>query len=253
MSIATIDSPLASKRSRMRPTIWRRTASGLMRTSVRWLTRTLLSGAPAALGAAYRPAVGTPESRWQSVQTRLACAHHAGRSKMPTSLRWPVPHVLAVACGALLFGAVFVLCGGISMGRSAVIGLGVGLIAVGVGLAILAARSGRSSHVVLGIGHVLDRTVPPVNVEFGRCKLHLAISARGMRTTSVRVRAPRVPIDKWPDLNANLPVLVSTARPLRVRVLWNRVPTHEQTAPIRPPADVTPKPTSAMRVIYLDI
>ncbi|HEU0239769.1 MAG TPA: hypothetical protein VFR11_10910 [Micromonosporaceae bacterium] len=179
---------------------------------------------------------------------------------MPTSRRWPVPHGLAVACGVVLFGAFFVLCGGISMGRVAVIGLGIGLIAAGAGLAILAVWSGRSSGVVMGIGHVLDRTDPPDNVEFGRCKLHLAVATRDLPSTSVKVREPRVPIEKWPDRYANLPVLVSTAKPLRVRVLWNRVPTHLQAAAARQreqsrpsaPAD-QPVPSAAMRVIYLDV
>ena len=209
---------------------------------------------------------------------------------MPTSRRWPVPHGLAVACGVVLFGAFFVLCGGISMGKLAVIGLGIGLIAVGAGLAILAVRSRRSSSVVMGVGHVLDRTDPPVNVEFGRCKLHLAIATRDLPSTSIKVREPRVPIAKWPDQYADLPVLVSTAKPLRVRVLWDRVPTHLQTAAGRrrkdssPPTDGyaaanladlgfrgapddngerershrgvpadQPVPSAAMRVIYLDV
>ncbi|WP_238008356.1 hypothetical protein KZZ52_23485 [Dactylosporangium sp. AC04546] len=65
---------------------------------------------------------------------------------------------------------------------------------------------------------------------FARCRLQLVVNAPGVAAVAVRVLDPRVPVDKWPEAGAQLPVLVRQGDPRRVLVLWDRVQTHDAAA-----------------------
>jgi len=60
--------------------------------------------------------------------------------------------------------------------------------------------------------------------------MHLVVSARGIDDVSVRIRDGAVPVAKWPDRGATLPVMISIDNPQKVYVLWDRVRTHSQVA-----------------------
>jgi catechol 2,3-dioxygenase-like lactoylglutathione lyase family enzyme len=60
--------------------------------------------------------------------------------------------------------------------------------------------------------------------------MHLSVFAHGIDGVAVRVLDPAVPVSKWPDYGATLPVEVAAHNPRKVRVLWDKVVTHAQAA-----------------------
>src|SRR5215475_323785 len=153
-----------------------------------------------------------------------------GRSNMPSTRHWSVPQRRIIASVVLVAVGVFLVCGGVGMQKWLVGGIGGALIAVGALLFILSAINSRAMSEVQGIAHVIDRTSPPAGVSRGRCRMHLVVSARGIDDVSVRIRDGAVPVAKWPDRGATLPVMISIDNPQKVYVLWDRVRTHSQVA-----------------------
>jgi hypothetical protein len=92
---------------------------------------------------------------------------------------------------------------------------------------ILAARA-RSRQYLFGTAHVYGATPPPEVGVVGQCELHLAVFAPGIDGVAVRVLDPAVPVRKWPEDGATLPVEVRANNPRRVRVLWDQVITHAE-------------------------
>jgi hypothetical protein len=64
----------------------------------------------------------------------------------------------------------------------------------------------------------------------GRCELHVAVFASGIDGVAVRMFDPAVPVSKWPDDGATLPVEVLARNPRKARILWDQVVTHAQAA-----------------------
>ncbi|MDG4789294.1 VOC family protein [Micromonospora sp. WMMD1102] len=139
----------------------------------------------------------------------------------------PVRKLVAAVLGTF---AVFVVLFGLGMGSWAVAVLGVALLALAIGLvAFTAVRSGPRAWVT-GIGHVHSVTEPPASSTFGRCELQIVIDAPGVPGRSVRIRDPRVPVSKWPDPGATLPIMVAIDDQRHVRILWDEVLTHAEAA-----------------------
>jgi hypothetical protein len=80
---------------------------------------------------------------------------------------------------------------------------------------------------VYGTAHILEASPPPESGLVGRCELQLMVYAPGVEGVAVRVRDPAVPVSKWPEVDATLPVQVRAMNPRRTRVRWDRVLTHE--------------------------
>jgi hypothetical protein len=149
---------------------------------------------------------------------------------MPSARRWSVPQGRILVSVVLAIIGAFLVCGSVGMQTWLVGGIGAAIIAVGAGLFVISAINSRATSEVEGIAHVSDRTSPPANVKFGRCRLHLIVNARGIENVSVRIRDGAVPVAKWPDRGATLPVMIPIDNPQKTRVLWNEVPTHGQVA-----------------------
>ena len=56
------------------------------------------------------------------------------------------------------------------------------------------------------------------------------IDAPGLPPRSKKIIEPRVPVAKWPSLGQTLPIRVALDDQRHVRVLWDEVPTHAETA-----------------------
>ncbi|MFC6021909.1 VOC family protein [Plantactinospora solaniradicis] len=139
----------------------------------------------------------------------------------------PVRKLVAAVLGTF---ATFVILFGFGMRSWAIAVLGVALLALAIGLvAITAVRSGPRAWVT-GIGHVHSVTEPPASSTFGRCELQIVIDAPGVPARSVKIRDPRVPVSKWPDPGATLPIMVAIDDQRHVRILWDEVLTHAEAA-----------------------
>jgi catechol 2,3-dioxygenase-like lactoylglutathione lyase family enzyme len=146
-----------------------------------------------------------------------------GRRRQVAPVRKLVAAVLATF-------ATFVILFGAGMRSWAIAVLGVALLALAIGLvAITAVRSGPRAWVT-GIGHVHSVTEPPASSTFGRCELQIVIDAPGVPARSVKIRDPRVPVSKWPDPGATLPIMVAIDDQRHVRILWDEVLTHAEAA-----------------------
>jgi hypothetical protein len=109
-----------------------------------------------------------------------------------------------------------------------VLGLAVGIL--GPAILLLTAVRATTRQYVFGTAHVYSASPPTVGRNGGRAELHLAVFADGIDGVAVRVLDPAVPVSKWPDDGATLPIEVVANNPRKVRVLWDQVVTHAQAA-----------------------
>ncbi|SCL22059.1 VOC family protein [Micromonospora inyonensis] len=136
----------------------------------------------------------------------------------------PVRKLIAAVLGTV---ATFVVLFGLGMTSWSIVALGVALVALAIALATF--RTGGRAWVI-GVGHVHSASEPPTTYSFGRCELQLVIDAPGLPPRSKKIIEPRVPVAKWPSIGQTLPIRVALDDQRRVRVLWDEVPTHAETA-----------------------
>ena len=136
----------------------------------------------------------------------------------------PVRKLIGAVLGTV---ATFVTVFGLGMTSWAIVALGVALLVLAIALATV--RGGGRTWVI-GLGHVHSASEPPTQYAFGRCELQLVIDAPGLPPRSKKIIEPRVPVAKWPSLGQALPVRVALDDQRHVRVLWDEVPTHAESA-----------------------
>ncbi|SIR85003.1 VOC family protein [Micromonospora avicenniae] len=136
----------------------------------------------------------------------------------------PVRKLIAAVLGTV---ATFVMLFGLGMMSWAIVALGTALLVLAIALATV--RAGGRTWVI-GEGHVHSASEPPTQYAFGRCELQLVIDAPGLPPRSKKIIEPRVPVSKWPSLGQTLPIRVALDDQRHVRVLWDEVPTHAETA-----------------------
>jgi catechol 2,3-dioxygenase-like lactoylglutathione lyase family enzyme len=136
----------------------------------------------------------------------------------------PVRKLIGAVLGTV---ATFVVLFGLGMTSWAIVALGVALLVLAIALATV--RGGGRTWVV-GVGHVHSASEPPTQYAFGRCELQLVIDAPGLPPRSKKIIEPRVPVAKWPSLGQTLPIRVALDDQRHVKVLWDEVPTHAETA-----------------------
>ncbi|MFF5177994.1 VOC family protein [Micromonospora sp. NPDC000316] len=136
----------------------------------------------------------------------------------------PVRKLIGMVLGTV---ATFVVLFGLGMTSWAIVALGVALLVLAIALATV--RGGGRTWVV-GVGHVHSASEPPTQYAFGRCELQLVLDAPGLPPRSKKIIEPRVPVSKWPSLGQALPIRVALDDQRHVKVLWDEVPTHAETA-----------------------
>ncbi|MFG1918822.1 VOC family protein [Micromonospora sp. NPDC048898] len=136
----------------------------------------------------------------------------------------PVRKLIGTVLGTV---ATFVVLFGLGMTSWAIVALGVALLVLAIALATV--RGGGRTWVV-GVGHVHSASEPPTQYAFGRCELQLVLDAPGLPPRSKKIIEPRVPVSKWPSLGQALPIRVALDDQRHVKVLWDEVPTHAETA-----------------------
>ncbi|MEW2382880.1 VOC family protein [Micromonospora sp. NPDC047707] len=145
----------------------------------------------------------------------------------------PVRKLVGAVLGTV---ATFVVLFGLGMTSWAIVALGVALLVLAIALATV--RAGGRTWVI-GEGHVHSVSEPPTQYAFGRCELQLVIDAPGLPPRSKKIIDPRVPVAKWPAPGQTLPIRVALDDQRHVRVLWDEVPTHAETAAVI--ADLPPE------------
>src|SRR5690242_1948909 len=95
--------------------------------------------------------------------------------------------------------------------------LGVAVLAAAITLGVVWALNNRSFAYVPGTAHVLRISPPPANAVQGRCEMHVVVHAPGIDDVAVKLRDAGVPVSKWPDPGATLPILVAIGDRRRVR------------------------------------
>jgi catechol 2,3-dioxygenase-like lactoylglutathione lyase family enzyme len=148
----------------------------------------------------------------------------------------PARKLVAAVLGTI---AVFVMLFGLGLASLAIVALGVAMLALAIGLLLVnvVRRGGRAW--VAGTAHVVSASEPPASSAYGRCELQIVVAAPGLPASAVKVRDPRVPVVKWPDAGATLPVMVAVDDMRHVRIQWDEVMTHTE-AMEEPPAYVDP-------------
>lgn len=135
--------------------------------------------------------------------------------------------------------ATFIILFGAGMTSWAIAALGVALLVLAVSLVLITAFPGTERAWVAGIAHVRSVSEPPASSTYGRCELQILVDAPGVPPRSVKVRDPRVPVAKWPDPGATLPIMVAIDDQRHVRIIWDDVLTHAEAAAER--ADLPPE------------
>lgn len=148
----------------------------------------------------------------------------------------PVRKLVGAALGTV---ATFVVLFGLGMPSWSIVALGGAILVLAVALATV--RAGGRTWVI-GEGTVHTVSEPPTQYAFGRCELQLFIDAPGLPPRSKKIIEPRVPVAKWPAPGQALPIRVALDDQRHVRVLWDEVLTHAETArvsaadlPLHPP------------------
>lgn len=134
---------------------------------------------------------------------------------------------------AAVLGGIFLALFGVGSGLLWTSVLGVALVSAAVGAAVTAFSVQRYRVLAIGQAYVVEASEPPSTGLLGRCEMTVSVEAPGLRPTSVLVRDPRVPVDRWPAEGTMLPVRVAPADPRRLQVLWDRV---------TPPVSRSPRP-----------
>lgn len=154
----------------------------------------------------------------------------------------PARRMFAAILGAI---AAFIVLFGLGMGSWAIVALGVALLVLAVSLAVVNVARLGSRAWVDGTAHVVSASEPPASSAYGRCELQIVVDVPGMPAAAIKVRDPRVPVAKWPDAGATLPVSVAIDDLRRVRIRWEDVMTHAEAAAVG--ADVPPQYGAAAR------
>ncbi len=145
----------------------------------------------------------------------------------------PVRKLVGAVLGTV---ATFVILFGLGMTSWSIVALGGALLVLAIALATV--RAGGRTWVI-GEGTVHTVSEPPTQYAFGRCELQLVIDAPGLPPRSKKIIEPRVPVAKWPAPGQTLPIRVALDDQRHVRVLWDEVPTHAETAAVV--ADLPPE------------
>jgi hypothetical protein len=209
------------------PDAWRAGRASLGRGAPVLLLGTSTRALDRAADRLERVTGDTLEPRHPWLARRLAMARDIVAAGLGESLFVRIAGVFGLGMVAM-----FLVAFGIGL-RSVLLvlaGVVIGLVAPVVAVFVWAVRLRRNRGYFYGTAHVHSVSPPPEVGTVGRAELHLSVFAHGMDGVAVRIRDPAVPVSKWPDVGATLPVEVAVHNLRNVRVLWDRVMTHAEAA-----------------------
>ena len=89
--------------------------------------------------------------------------------------------------------------------------------------------SRRIKDPVRGTARVVASSGPPDSASMANCAMSLVIEAEGIPAYPLRHHHLLTPTAKWPWPGTVLPVLVDRGDHDRIRILWDEMPTHEES------------------------
>ncbi|MEV6930333.1 VOC family protein [Dactylosporangium sp. NPDC051485] len=127
-----------------------------------------------------------------------------------------------------MIGSFLAFCG-LGMTNNLVIALGVIVAAAGPVMIMVLNSRNKVRLYVQGTAQVEDVTPRPTSEgRTARARLKLTIKATGIRGVTVTGTDPAIPLEKWPEPGAVLPVRVLKGAPRKFTVLWDRVQTYQE-------------------------
>ncbi|GAB7039895.1 MULTISPECIES: VOC family protein [Catenuloplanes] len=139
----------------------------------------------------------------------------------------PIRKVSAAVLGTI---AVFIMLFGAGMTSWPIAALGIALLVLAISLLVTNVMRRGPRALVQGTAEVRSISEAPAGQQYGRAEMQVRIDAPGLPIADVRIRDPRVPVDKWPDPGALLPVLVAMDDMRYARIQWDDVLTHAEAA-----------------------
>ncbi|MFF5234238.1 VOC family protein [Dactylosporangium sp. NPDC000521] len=114
------------------------------------------------------------------------------------------------------------------MTNALVVALGVILAAAGPVLILVLNSRNKVRQYVYGTARVADISPrPATDGRTARGRLKLVVRATGINGATVSTVDPAIPLDKWPDAGATLPVQVLKGNPRKLAVVWDKVQSHQ--------------------------
>ncbi|GGJ74099.1 hypothetical protein GCM10010123_00040 [Pilimelia anulata] len=132
--------------------------------------------------------------------------------------------VRKVIAGILGAAGLFIMSVGIGVPSWSVVAVGAALVLVAIGLVTIQAVRGGERGWMSASAHVIAAPPAPANQQYGRAELDLVVTGPGLPTVAVKIREPKVPVDRWPVPGTALPVLVAVDDRRNVRVQWDDAP-----------------------------
>ncbi|MEV4515047.1 VOC family protein [Dactylosporangium sp. NPDC049525] len=130
------------------------------------------------------------------------------------------------------------------MTNALVVALGIILAAAGPVLILVLNSRNKVRQYVYGTARVADISPrPTTDGRTARGRLKLVVRATGVNGVTVSTVDPAIPLDKWPDAGATLPVQVLKGNPRKLAVVWDKVQSHQdaQASERRPTGGNAPR------------
>ncbi|WP_327008565.1 VOC family protein [Dactylosporangium sp. NBC_01737] len=130
------------------------------------------------------------------------------------------------------------------MTNALVVASGIILAAAGPVLILVLNSRNKVRQYVYGTARVADISPrPTTDGRTARGRLKLVVRATGVNGVTVSTVDPAIPLDKWPDAGATLPVQVLKGNPRKLAVVWDKVQSHQdaQASERRPTGGSAPR------------
>jgi len=148
---------------------------------------------------------------------------------LPSNTRPPTSGSRRLVIGLLIVVGGFLVFYGLGLDDKLTMALGL-VVAVGgpVLLVVLNSRN-RVRQFVNGQATVADVSPrPTMEGRSARGRLKLTIRAPGINGVTVTIHDSAIPLDKWPEPGATLPVRVLKGNPRKLTVQWDKVQTYQE-------------------------
>jgi len=165
--------------------------------------------------------------------------------------RQPVGIGRKIVAAVLGTVAVFIMLFGLGMSSGSIVVLGVVLLVLAIGSVTFPGLGSGTRAWVAGTAYVRSVSEPPTSSEYGRCEMQILIDAPGLPPQSIKIRDPRVPVAKWPEPGATLPITVAIDDPRHVRIMWDDVLTRAEAAAYPEPSP-SPPPEEPLDDLLID-
>ncbi|MEV0133905.1 VOC family protein [Dactylosporangium sp. NPDC050688] len=142
----------------------------------------------------------------------------------------------------IVVGGFLAFCG-LGWSNALVMALGIIVAAAGPVLILVLNSRHKVRQYVYGTARVADISPrPTTDGRTARGRLKLVVRASGVNGATVSTVDPAIPLDKWPDPGATLPVQVLKGNPRKLAIVWDKVQSHQDVqASERRPTRNTPQ------------